>query len=79
MRMHDRLHQNVDVWKLGNQTWSIPLMYPKMELVEYNIAISKCINGKSSKVDHHLFSFLVFPKAMPRDATVSQHIVNCID
>ena len=21
VRMHDRLHQNVDVWKLGNQTW----------------------------------------------------------
>jgi len=54
-------------------------MYPKMELVEYNIAISKCINGKSSKVDHYLFSFLVFPKAMARDATISQHIVDGVD
>lgn len=34
MRMHDRLHQNVDVWKLGNQTWSMPLMYLRIELIK---------------------------------------------
>ncbi len=34
VRMHDRLHQNVDVWKLGNQTWSMPLMYFRIELIK---------------------------------------------
>lgn len=34
VQMHDRLHQNVDVWKLGNQTWSMPLMYFRIELIK---------------------------------------------